>query len=100
MGAHFSDLAMLHGVITRLYVPMNCLKTQEFTKSITSFSRCFCEDVVQCCVKFFFLMDCETNTLVLLSLFISTAQAIASCFYSSTPAMDLMDTRNEEDFHE
>jgi len=93
--AHFCDFAMLHGVITRLYVPMSCQETQEFTLSITSFSRCFCEDVVQCSLKFFFLMDCEVNLLVLLSLFVSASQAIGSCLYSSTSALDLRSS--EED---
>lgn len=34
-------------------------ETQEFVKSASNFSRCFCEDIVQCSVKFFFLMDYE-----------------------------------------
>ncbi|CAE8698954.1 unnamed protein product, partial [Polarella glacialis] len=57
--AHLSDFTLLHAVLRRLYIPMSCQETQEFTLSITSFSRCFCEDVVQCSLKFFFLMDCE-----------------------------------------
>lgn len=87
--AEFSDLSMLHAVITRIYVPISCQETQEFIVSVTSFSRCFCEDLVQCCVKFFFLMDCEMNVLVLVSLLVSSLQAITSCFYSSTSSMDL-----------
>eukprot|EP00931_Biecheleriopsis_adriatica_P090506 TRINITY_DN64485_c0_g1_i1.p1 TRINITY_DN64485_c0_g1~~TRINITY_DN64485_c0_g1_i1.p1 ORF type:complete len:365 (+),score=75.60 TRINITY_DN64485_c0_g1_i1:58-1152(+) len=93
--AHFSDLSLLHAVLRRLYLPMSCQETQEFTLSITSFSRCFCEDVVQCSLKFFFLMDCEVNLLVLLSLFVSASQAIGSCLYSSTSALDLRSS--EED---
>jgi len=87
--AHFSDLSMLHVVLTRLYIPLSCQETQEFIISATSFSRCFCEDVVQCSVKFFFLMDCDINLLVFLSLLVSAAQAVTSCFYSSTSSMDL-----------
>lgn len=87
--AHFSDLSMLHAVITRVYIPLRCQETQEFVLSLSSFSRCFCEDVVQCSVKFFFLMDCKVNWLVLLSLLVSASQAIGSCFYSSTSSMDL-----------
>lgn len=87
--AHLSDLSLLHGVLARLYVPLNCQETQEFTVSATSFSRCFCEDVVQCSVKFFFLMDCEMNLLMLLSLLLSLAQAVGSCFYASSSALDL-----------
>lgn len=86
--AHFSDLSLLHAVISRIYIPLSCQGTQEFIVSATSFSRCFCEDVVQCSVKFFFLMDFDMNLLVLLSLLLSSAQAVASCFYSTTPAMD------------
>jgi len=86
--AHFSDLSLLHAVISRIYIPLSCQGTQEFVISATSFSRCFCEDIVQCSVKFFFLMDFDMNLLVLLSLVLSSAQAVASCFYSSTPAMD------------
>lgn len=92
--AHLSDLSLLHAVIARLYIPLSCQETQEFVISATSFSRCFCEDVVQCSVKFFFLMDCDINLLVLLSLFMSAAQAITSCFYASTSSMDL---RNSDD---
>eukprot|EP00415_Alexandrium_ostenfeldii_P001229 UN1229 len=87
--AHFSDLLMLHAVLNRLYIPLSCQETQEFTLSATSFSRCFCEDVVQCSVKFFFLMDCDMNLLVLMSLLLSAAQAVSSCFYASTSSMDL-----------
>lgn len=87
--AHFSDLSMLHAVLTRVYIPLGCQETQEFVLSLSSFSRCFCEDVVQCSVKFFYLMDIEMNWLVLLSLFVSASQAVASCFYSSTSMMDL-----------
>merc|ERR1719362_35903 len=96
--AHFSDLSLLHAVISRIYIPLSCQGTQEFIISATSFSRCFCEDVVQCSVKFFFLMDFDMNLLVLLSLVLSSAQAIASCFYSSTPAMDFgnVDTATRE----
>lgn len=97
--AHFCDLAMLHGVIARLYIPMSCQETQEFVKSVTSFSRCFCEDVVQCSVKFFFLMDCEINSLVLVSLLVSASQAIASCLYASTASIDLSDARSDDEFH-
>jgi hypothetical protein len=90
--AHLSDLALLHAVITRLYVPLGCQESQEFVISVTSFSRCFCEDIIQCSVKFFFLMDCEVNIMVLLSLFVSAAQALASCFYASTSLMDIRST--------
>mmetsp|Transcript_183330 Transcript_183330/g.581372 ORF Transcript_183330/g.581372 Transcript_183330/m.581372 type:complete len:466 (+) Transcript_183330:103-1500(+) len=86
--AHFSDLGMLHSVLMRLYVPIDCKETQEFIVSASSFSRCFCEDVVQCSVKFFFLMDCGVNPLVMVSLFVSAMQGIASCLYSSTPSWD------------
>jgi len=92
--AHISDLSMLHGVLVRLYVPLGCQETQEFVTSITSFSRCFCEDVVQCSVKFFFLMDCQVNVLVMFSLLISAGQAVTMCLYSSTSAMDI---RSDED---
>eukprot|EP00438_Fugacium_kawagutii_P011512 Skav228311 [mRNA] locus=scaffold4453:58776:75468:+ [translate_table: standard] len=87
--AHLNDLSLLHLVLRRHYVPISCQEMQEFTISIASFSRCFCEDVVQCSLKFFFIMDCEVNPVVLLSLLISIAQAIGSCFYASTSAMDL-----------
>lgn len=87
--AHLNDLSLLHLVLRRHYVPISCQETQEFTISIASFSRCFCEDVVQCSLKFFFIMDCEVNFLVLLSLLVSIAQAIGSCFYASASAMDL-----------
>eukprot|EP00437_Effrenium_voratum_P046243 CAMPEP_0181523578 /NCGR_PEP_ID=MMETSP1110-20121109/67973_1 /TAXON_ID=174948 /ORGANISM="Symbiodinium sp., Strain CCMP421" /LENGTH=348 /DNA_ID=CAMNT_0023654253 /DNA_START=18 /DNA_END=1060 /DNA_ORIENTATION=- len=87
--AHLNDLSLLHLVLRRHYVPISCQETQEFTLSIASFSRCFCEDVVQCSLKFFFIMDCEVNLLVLVSLLVSIAQAVGSCFYSSTSAMDL-----------
>jgi len=92
--AHFSDLSMLHVVITRMHIPLSCQETQEFVLSISSFSRCFCEDVVQCSVKFFFLMDCKLNWLVFLSLLISAAQAVGSCFYASTSSMDLRATED------
>mmetsp|Transcript_107978 Transcript_107978/g.312018 ORF Transcript_107978/g.312018 Transcript_107978/m.312018 type:complete len:380 (-) Transcript_107978:54-1193(-) len=94
--AHFSDMAMLHAVIIRLYVPVSCQETQEFVKSASNFSRCFCEDVVQCSVKFFFLMDYEANPLVFLSLLVSAAQAVGACFYSSHTAMDLRSTTEGE----
>lgn len=84
-----SDLAMLHEVLVRLYIPVSCQETQEFVASIASFSRCFCEDVVQCSVKFFFLMDCEAHPLVIVSLLISISQALGSCFFASTGSMDL-----------
>lgn len=87
--AHISDLMMLHVVLTRLYIPIGCQESQEFVLSITSFSRCFCEDVIQCSVKFFFLMDCQANYMVFVSLFVSAAQAMASCFYTSTSGMDI-----------
>ncbi|CAE7558299.1 unnamed protein product [Symbiodinium natans] len=87
--AHFNDLALLHLVLRRHYLPISCQETQEFTMSITSFSRCFCEDVVQCSLKFFFIMDCQVNLLVLFSLLVSIGQAVGSCFYASTSAMDL-----------
>jgi len=90
--AHFSDLLMLHAVLTRLYIPLSCQETQEFILSAASFSRCFCEDVVQCSVKFFFLMDCDVNFLVLISMLLSAAQAVSSCFYASTSSMDLRAT--------
>merc|ERR1712187_396435 len=90
--AHLSDLSLLHAVITRLYVPIGSQESQEFVISITSFSRCFCEDIIQCSVKFFFLMDCEANIMVLISLFISAAQALSSCFYASTSLMDIRNT--------
>jgi hypothetical protein len=92
--AHLSDLSMLHAVLARLYIPIGCQETQEFISSATSFSRCFCEDVVQCSLKFFFLMDCELNLLVLFSLLISSGQAIAMCLYATTSAMDI---RADED---
>mmetsp|Transcript_109073 Transcript_109073/g.314168 ORF Transcript_109073/g.314168 Transcript_109073/m.314168 type:complete len:368 (+) Transcript_109073:90-1193(+) len=94
--AHFSDLGMLHSVVTRLYIPVSCQETQEFIKSASNFSRCFCEDVVQCSVKFFFLMDYALNPLVLLSLFVSASQAIGACFYASTASMDLRSTDDLE----
>jgi len=87
--AHISDLMMLHVVLTRLYIPIGCQESQEFVLSITSFSRCFCEDVIQCSVKFFFLMDCQANFMVIVSLLVSASQALASCFYTSTSAMDI-----------
>lgn len=87
--AHLNDLSLLHLVLRRHYVPISCQETQEFTISIASFSRCFCEDVVQCSLKFFFIMDCQVNFLVVLSLLVSIGQAIGSCFYASTSAMDL-----------
>mmetsp|Transcript_41834 Transcript_41834/g.97405 ORF Transcript_41834/g.97405 Transcript_41834/m.97405 type:complete len:193 (-) Transcript_41834:99-677(-) len=87
--AHFNDLSLLHLVLRRHYLPITCQETQEFTLSITSFSRCFCEDVVQCSLKFFFIMDCQVNLLVLFSLLVSIGQAVGSCFYASTSAMDL-----------
>eukprot|EP00435_Cladocopium_sp_Y103_P036423 s161_g9.t1 len=86
--AHLNDLSLLHLVLRRHYVPISCQETQEFTISIASFSRCFCEDV-QCSLKFFFIMDCQVNFLVVLSLLVSIGQAIGSCFYASTSAMDL-----------
>jgi len=46
--AHFSDLSMLHAVITRVYIPLSCQETQEFILSVSSFSRCFCEDFCCC----------------------------------------------------
>mmetsp|Transcript_13427 Transcript_13427/g.31573 ORF Transcript_13427/g.31573 Transcript_13427/m.31573 type:complete len:372 (-) Transcript_13427:118-1233(-) len=92
--AHLSDLYLMHSVLVRLYIPIGCQETQEFVVSATSFSRCFCEDVVQCSVKFFFLMDCELNPVVLLSLLFSAVQAYASCLYAST---SLMDVRYHED---
>ncbi|CAE7245669.1 kmo [Symbiodinium pilosum] len=73
--AHFNDLALLHLVLRRHYLPISCQETQEFTLSITSFSRCFCEDVVQCSLKFFFIMDCQVNLLMLFSLLVSIGQA-------------------------
>jgi len=93
--AHISDLSLLHAVLTRLYIPLHCQETQEFIVSVTSFSRCFCEDVIQCCVKFFFLMDIEVNPLVLVSFFISACHAITSCFYSSTSAMDIRNSDSD-----
>jgi len=87
--AHISDLSMLHAVLNRLYIPIHCQETQEFVVSVTAFSRCFCEDIVQCSVKFFFLMDCEGNPLVLVSFLVSAAQAFVSCVYSSTSSMDI-----------
>lgn len=90
--AHISDLSLLHVVLSRLYMPLHCQETQEFIVSATSFSRCFCEDVIQCCVKLFFLMDIEVNPLVLVSFWISSCSAIVSCFYSSTSAMDTNST--------
>lgn len=87
--AHLSSLSMLHTVLCRLYIPLGYRETQEFVVSITSFSRCFCEDVVQCSVKFFFLMDCEVNVLVLLSFFLTIVQALASCIFASTASMDI-----------
>mmetsp|Transcript_121574 Transcript_121574/g.210294 ORF Transcript_121574/g.210294 Transcript_121574/m.210294 type:complete len:91 (+) Transcript_121574:1-273(+) len=80
---------MLHVVLPRLYIPIGCQESQEFVLSITSFSRCFCEDVIQCSVKFFFLMDCQANFMVIVSLLVSASQALASCFYTSTSAMDI-----------
>ncbi|CAL1132771.1 unnamed protein product [Cladocopium goreaui] len=59
--AHLNDLSLLHLVLRRHYVPISCQETQEFTISIASFSRCFCEDVVQCSLKFFFIMDCQVS---------------------------------------
>merc|ERR1712032_170560 len=88
--AQLSDLSLLHAVLMRLYVPLSCQESQEFVVSITSFSRCLCEDVIQCSVKFFFLLDIETNALVSISLIISVAQAVASCLFSSTSYMDLI----------
>jgi len=87
--AQLCDLSLVHAVLTRLYIPIGCQETQEFVLSITSFSRCFCEDVVQCSIKCFFLMDVEMNWLMLLSLFVSATQAVASCLYSSTSSMDI-----------
>mmetsp|Transcript_45101 Transcript_45101/g.104500 ORF Transcript_45101/g.104500 Transcript_45101/m.104500 type:complete len:370 (-) Transcript_45101:101-1210(-) len=92
--AHLSDLYLMHSVLAQMYIPIGCQETQEFVVSVASFSRCFCEDVVQCSVKFFFLMDCEMNALVLLSLLFSAMQAYASCLYSST---SLMDVRPDEE---
>jgi len=92
--AHFSDMFMLHTVLVCLYTPLSCRETQEFIQSATSFSRCFCEDVVQCILKFFYLVDYEMNALVLLSFFVSAAQAVASCLFSSTPSLDI---RNPEE---
>lgn len=91
--AQLSDLSLLHAVLTRLYIPIGSQESQEFMVSITSYSRCFCEDIIQCTIKFFFLMDCETNALVLISFLISIAQALASCSYAST---SLMDIRSED----
>lgn len=87
--AHMSDFAMLHAVLVRCYVPITSQETQEFTVSASSFSRCFCEDVVQCSLKFFFLMDCEFNGLVFFSLLVSVVQAVGTCVYSTTSAMDV-----------
>lgn len=95
--AHVSDLALIHAVLKRLYIPMSCQESQEFVLSVTSFSRCFCEDVVQCSLKFFFLMDCEVNLLVLLSLLVSATQAIGSCLYSSTSALDLRTSEEDQE---
>lgn len=92
--AQLSDLALLHAVLTRLYIPIGSQESQEFMVSVTSYSRCFCEDIIQCTIKFFFLMDCQTNALVIVSLCISIAQALASCTYAST---SLMDVRSSED---
>lgn len=94
--AHLSDMTMLNAVISRLYVPVSCQETQEFVKSASNFSRCFCEDIVQCSVKFFFLMDYEVNPLIFLSLFVSAAQAVGGCFYSSHTAMDLRNNLDGE----
>lgn len=84
-----SDLALLHEVLVRLYIPVSCQETQEFVASMTSMSRCFCQDVVQCSVKFLYLMDCEAQPLVLLSLLISMSQALATCFFTSTGSMEV-----------
>lgn len=95
--AHLCDISMLHAVLVRLYVPIGCQETQEFVVSATSFSRCFCEDVVQCIVKFFFLLDCDFNRLVLVSLLVSATQAFASCAYSSSSSMDIDDSEEVQD---
>eukprot|EP00928_Gymnodinium_smaydae_P027863 TRINITY_DN21408_c0_g1_i2.p1 TRINITY_DN21408_c0_g1~~TRINITY_DN21408_c0_g1_i2.p1 ORF type:complete len:408 (+),score=87.04 TRINITY_DN21408_c0_g1_i2:66-1226(+) len=86
--AHLSDLSLLHAVLQRLYIPPGCQETQEFITSITAFSRCYCQDVVQCSLKFFFLMDCKSNVLVLCSLLLSVGHSLANCWLSTTSAMD------------
>jgi len=95
--AQLSDLSLLHAVLMRLYVPLSCQESQEFVVSITSFSRCLCEDVIQCSVKFFFLLDIEGNAMVSISLLISVAQAFASCLYASTSYMDLLTPERDTD---
>eukprot|EP00927_Polykrikos_kofoidii_P066016 TRINITY_DN61696_c0_g1_i1.p1 TRINITY_DN61696_c0_g1~~TRINITY_DN61696_c0_g1_i1.p1 ORF type:complete len:363 (+),score=50.13 TRINITY_DN61696_c0_g1_i1:325-1413(+) len=81
--AHLSDFAMLHASLVRLYIPVESRESQEFTSSVTSFSRCFCEDIIQCCLKFFFFLDIEINFLVLFSFIVSALQAILVCVYST-----------------
>lgn len=95
--AQLCDLAMLHAILTRLYIPVNCQESQEFVVSVMAFSRCFCEDVVQCTLKFFFILDFEFNQLVFASFLLSAAQAFASCAFASTSTMDLEDVEEAQD---
>lgn len=95
--AQLCDLTMLHAILTRLYIPVNCQESQEFVVSVMAFSRCFCEDVVQCTLKFFFILDFEFNQLVFASFLLSAAQAFASCAFASTSTMDLEDMEEAQD---
>eukprot|EP00929_Paragymnodinium_shiwhaense_P081075 TRINITY_DN42354_c0_g1_i2.p1 TRINITY_DN42354_c0_g1~~TRINITY_DN42354_c0_g1_i2.p1 ORF type:complete len:360 (+),score=59.52 TRINITY_DN42354_c0_g1_i2:90-1169(+) len=92
--AQLCDLQMLHFVLVRQHIPLRYQETQEFVSSVTAFARCFCEDLVQCSLKFFFLMDFKLNLFVYFSLLVSVCQAIGRCLYASTSSMDL---RSDED---
>lgn len=96
--AHLCDFAMLHDVMIRFYIPLASREDQEFVASLASFSRCFCEDIVQCTLKLFFLLDFSFHPLVAFSLFLSMSQAFASCLYSTSLSVDI--PQDEAEYYE
>lgn len=93
------DFTFLGGVLLRYYIPMiDGVESQEFAISINSIARCFCEDIVQVCLKFFFLLDFGFQQVVLVSLVMSFFNAALSCAFTSSDRWGGDISDDEEDY--